>query len=74
MIKKKDFVKLQEDVEKLQKFRDRDYELILGQDAHLRALISEVNEQLILLCDYLGVEITQPNQKRKVVKKEKGGE
>lgn len=72
MIRKKDFVKLQEDVRILQELRRKDYELILGQDTHLRALISEANERLALLCDYLGVEITQPNNKCKVVKKVKG--
>lgn len=72
MIRKKYFVKLQKDVERLQELRGKDYELILGQDTHLRALISEVNERLALLCDYLGVEITQPNNRCKVVKKVKG--
>ena len=72
MIRKKDFVKLQEDVRILRELRGKDYELILGQDTHLRALVSEVNERLALLCDYLGVEITQPNNKCKVVKKVKG--
>lgn len=73
MIRKKDFVKLQADVERLQELRGKDYELILGQDAHLRALISDVNERLALLCDYLGVEIVQPSQELKVIKK-KGDE
>ena len=72
MIRKKDFAKLQEDVERLQELRGKDYELILGQDTHLRALISDVNERLALLCDYLGVEIIQPNKECKVVKKDKG--